>query len=165
MLSGGGALGSLGGDPVGLVTVCLEWGFLEPWGVSLEAGLQSLRTGADGPVIKASVLLQSATLAIRRGFFTHGLDGFHLSLGFQLVRMSAGATGTSDAHGVDVVAPAGAASVDWRVTSKGGLFFLARFGAEVRQIQYFTVTGLAKPLVTVPPADFALELGAGWNFF
>jgi hypothetical protein len=158
--TGGGAV-ALSDTPVGFGRLAVEWGIAEPWGIELDAGAQTSRTNAGG---MATALLQWAALGARRGFFTHGLDGLHVGLAVQAIRMSASSFGFSSTKQADVFLPGVEASLDWRVTSNGGLFVIARIAAQARQPQQFLVNGIGKPVLEIPWWGVGAEVGVGFNF-
>ena len=167
MVSGGAGAGADDSPGVieGLGTLLVEWGFFEPWAVSLDAGLQTSRTRTVSSG-SASVTLQWATLAVRRGFFTTGVQGFHLLLGVEAIRISAVATGFTTASSREVFVPGGVLAIDWRLASAAGLFIFARLGAQARYgPEGFNVVGLPGEVLRVGVFGVSLELGAGWNIF
>ncbi len=162
MLAGGGALGV--DDPaVALAALTVEFGFLEPWAVALEGGLQTDRRNAEGATAVV-VGLQWATLSLRRSFFAEGMRGLHVSLGLQYVHLSGSAQGASNASVKDVSMPGAALNLEWRQPITAGLFLLARFNlqARLRPQSFFIENSTAR--VTVAPWGFGLEGGIGWNF-
>jgi hypothetical protein len=161
MLAAGGAFMPTD-EPVGSFRFGAEWGFREPWAVSLDGGLQSNRGATQGGTVRVS--LQWATLSVRRSFLAQGLNGLHATLGAQLIRLEATAEGfNSQGTHADVFTGGAAASVEWRETFGSPMFVLLRAGAHVRWPQTFSVGGLGTVL-TVPSGGIGLEAGVGWNF-
>jgi hypothetical protein len=162
MLGGGGAIGP-NDDPVATGRLTLEWGFLEPWAVAVEAGLQSERTKRtnDGSV---DLSLQFAGVYARRSFFASGLDGLHLSVGAQLIRLVASVNGFTTRNNLDLLTGAAVANLEWRQTLTAGLFLLGRLSVQARVPQTFSVSGYGPPVLSLPGWGFGLEGGIGWNF-
>ena len=158
IVAGGGALG-IDDTPVGMGMLTVEWGFLEPWAVAIDAGLQTERRGTDTSGGAVWVSLRWATLSLRRSFFADGIQGLHLSLGVELVHLSARAQGISK----EVLLPAAAANLEWRQALPRGLFLLARLNVQARYWPE-AFTGPAGARVFVPAWGFGLVGGIGWNF-
>lgn len=152
---------ALGGVTLGLhqetaaqAALLLDWGFLEPWGVSLEAGLDTPRA-VDAPPGRISLQLYQASLAARRTLVSVGASRLAASLGVRVSLLLAAATGFVAEDRGTLVSPGLFATLDWKQSLYRALFLIVRLGGHAR---------LRAEVVFVPGVDEALVLPV-WSFF
>src|SRR5262249_19991268 len=106
-----------------------EWGAIEPWGLQVEGGIQSYRSG---PFTAGTLHPHPrwAGAGLRRAFYVWGRSGFVGSIGGRFERIAVTDGDPADAR--DVFTAAGVAALEWRQVVKYGFFFAARTSAEVR---------------------------------
>lgn len=140
-----------------------DWGFLEPWGMKLDLGLQSTRTAQLG-VGTVSLSLAFASLLARVRFSP--LDDSHLlfGLGARFELLSARATGYSENSSVSLLAGGPVLTAQFRQRLTGGLFFAVLAEAHLRtRPETFSIERVGTVL-TLPPLAFSAGFGAGWEF-
>lgn len=140
-----------------------DWGFLEPWGMMLDLGLQSTRSAHLGPGA-VSLSLAFASLLARVRFSPLPHSHLLFGLGARLELLSARATGYSENSSVSLLAGGPVLTAQWRQRLTGGLFLAVLAEAHLRtRPETFSIERVGTVL-TLPPLAFSAGLGAGWEF-
>jgi hypothetical protein len=161
-LLGGGALAP-DDFALGQVSFGGDVSFVEPWGITVEGGLESSRSTFSllGPV---SASLTWLGLGARYALYFLGQSGLHLSLGARVERISV-ALGSDPPDQRDVFTVAAVTALEWRQVIDRGFFFAARVFAQARmRTEIFSIQPMSNVLV-IPPVGFGGSVGVGWTFF
>jgi hypothetical protein len=161
-LLGGGALAP-DDSALGQVSLGGDVSFYEPWGITVEGGLESSRSAYSllGPL---SANLSWLGMGARYALYFLGESGLHLSLGARVERISVALGGWSPDQR-DVFTLAAVTALEWRQLIDRGFFFAARVFAQARmRTEVFSIQPMSNVLV-IPPIGFGGSVGVGWTFF
>lgn len=155
----GGAGSTFQEPPTGQGSLVAELGFLQNWGVALEAGIETARTGSIGAGRVHATVGWASVFARRRV-----ISNLHLMVGARLWLLQANAEGFTVNETTTLVTPGFAAQAEWRQPVYQGLYLMLRPGVSARiRPESLSIEGVGTAL-KIPAWGFFIHGGAGWNF-